>query len=127
MVACFGIRLITMRWGKHRIVGLHYDARQKRLLLERGPCNEHNYSTGLWLYHLLTGSRVARDAVIGLAEWVIAMDDGNQHVLGIASSQPTGDASRTNEAEYHGAGRGAGNSINSLLNGWLLTSRNGTW
>jgi hypothetical protein len=86
-----------------------------------GPCNEHNYSTGLWLYHLLTGSRVARDAVIGLAEWVIAMDDGRQHVLGIASSQPTGDASRTNEAEYHGAGRGAGNSINSLLNGWLLT------
>jgi YetA-like protein len=86
-----------------------------------GPCNEHNYSTGLLLYHYLTGSRHAREAVLGLAQWVIAMDDGRRHVLGVASAQPTGDASRTNEAEYHGAGRGAGNSVNALLNAWLLT------
>jgi hypothetical protein len=86
-----------------------------------GPGNEHNYSTGLLLYHHLTGNERARECVIGLADWVLAMDDGGQHVLGVASDLPTGDASRTTESNYHGPGRGAGNSINSLLNGWQLT------
>jgi hypothetical protein len=87
-----------------------------------GPGNEHNYSTGLLLYHCITGNERARECVIGLADWVRAMDDGAQHVLGVASDLPTGDASRTAEPDYHGPGRGAGNSIISLLNGWQLTN-----
>jgi len=84
-----------------------------------GPANEHNYASGLLLYHYVTGCMEAKNSVGGLADWVIAMDDGKQHVLGIFSDTPTGLASRTTVANYHGPGRGAGNSINVLLDGWL--------
>lgn len=86
-----------------------------------GPGNEHNYTSGLLLYHYLTGCARAADAVRGLADWVVAMDDGRRHVLGVLSEAPTGQASRTAVAGYHGLGRGAGNSINALLDGWLAT------
>ena len=46
-----------------------------------GPGAEHNYTSGLLLYHYLTGDRRAREAVIQLSDWVIAMDDGAQTVL----------------------------------------------
>ncbi|HZN35600.1 MAG TPA: hypothetical protein VFB80_17345, partial [Pirellulaceae bacterium] len=86
-----------------------------------GPCNEHNYTRGLSLYYYLTGCERARRAVLSMADWVLAMDDGCRHLLGILSSQPTGDASRTCETNYHGPGRGAGNSIHALLDAWQLT------
>ncbi len=86
-----------------------------------GPCNEHNYTTGLLHYYYLTGSPRARDAVLGLADWVVAMDDGRKTILGLIDDGPTGLASSTTQSEYHGPGRGCGNSINALLDGWLLT------
>lgn len=88
-----------------------------------GPCNEHNYTTGLLHYHFLTGDPQARETVLGLADWVIRSDDGSQTILGIVDSGPTGLASRTREPDYHGPGRGCGNSINALLDAWLLSSR----
>lgn len=87
-----------------------------------GPGNEHNYSNGLLLYHQLTGCPRARAAVIQLADWVIAMDDGDRHLLGLLTDEPTGLASCTTNPDYHGPGRGAANSINSLLNAWKLTN-----
>jgi hypothetical protein len=75
----------------------------------------------LLLYHYLTGNELAREAVISLAEWVLNMDDGRGHVLGLLDESPTGFASQTAERSYHGPGRGAGNSINTLLDGWLAT------
>jgi len=87
-----------------------------------GPGNEHNYTSGLMLFFCLTGDPRARDAVIGLADWVIAMDAGEEHLLGLVSPSPTGLASCTREASYHGPGRGAGNSINALLDAWLLSA-----
>lgn len=86
-----------------------------------GPGNEHNYSSGLLLYHYLTGCPRARETVIQMAEWVLAMDDGERHLLGVLSPSPTGIASCTTDPDYHGPGRGAGNSIQSLLNGWKIT------
>jgi hypothetical protein len=88
-----------------------------------GPCNEHNYTTGLLHYYYLTGDETAREVVAGLAEWVIAMDDGARTVLGRLDDGPTGHASRTRDAEFHGPGRGCGNSVNALLDGWLATGR----
>lgn len=88
-----------------------------------GPSAEHNYTTGLLHYHYLTGDDSARDAVMSLADWVLAMDDGRRDVLGRVDDGPTGWASCTAEPSYHGPGRGAGNSINALLDGWLLSGR----
>jgi hypothetical protein len=86
-----------------------------------GPGNEHNYASGLLLYHFLTGCTRARVTVLGLADWVIAIDDGRQHRFCVLSDTPTGDASRTGPPDFHGPGRGAGNSINTLLDGWLVS------
>jgi hypothetical protein len=86
-----------------------------------GPCNEHNWTTGLLHYHYCNGDPAAREAVLGLAEWVIALDDGGRTVFGLVDNGPTGLASRTTERDYHGPGRGCGNSINALLDGWLLS------
>jgi hypothetical protein len=86
-----------------------------------GPCNEHNYTSGLLLYYYVSGCERAKAAVLGLADWVIAMDDGRRNLLGIASHQPTGAASRTFSDNYHGPGRGAGNSINALMDAWQLS------
>lgn len=86
-----------------------------------GPSNEHNYTTGLMLYYYLTGDVEAREAVLGLAEWVLAMDDGARNVFAMISTAPTGLASKTVDQSYHGPGRGAGNSVNALLDAYALS------
>ncbi|MGH8275440.1 MAG: hypothetical protein ACRETH_01970, partial [Steroidobacteraceae bacterium] len=85
-----------------------------------GPSNEHNYTSGLLLYFYLSGDAEAARAVRELADWVIAMDDGSRNLLGLLDSGPTGLASKTVDFAYHKPGRGAGNSINALLDGYQL-------
>ena len=86
-----------------------------------GPSNEHNYTSGLLLFYYLTGDSEAAGAVRELADWVIGMDDGSRSALGLIDPGPTGLASKTVDDSYHKAGRGAGNSINALLDAYQLT------
>jgi len=86
-----------------------------------GPGSEHNYATGLLYYYYLTGDLEARAAVLSLADWVIAMDDGTQTVFGLIDDGFTGVASATDSTDYHGPGRGSANSINTLLDGHLAS------
>ncbi len=86
-----------------------------------GPSNEQNYSTGLLLYHYMTGCPGAREAVLCLARWAHDMDDGRLTVLGVLDPGPTGSASSTASSNYHGPGRGAGNSVRALLDAFELT------
>ncbi len=86
-----------------------------------GPSNEHNYTSGLLLYYYLSGDAEAAAAVRELADWVIAMDDGALNILGLIDPGPTGLASQTVDPTYHKPGRGAGNSINALLDGYQLS------
>jgi hypothetical protein len=86
-----------------------------------GPGNEHNYTTGLMLHHFLTGNPQSRQAAIDLAQWVIDMDDGSKTIFRWLDRGDTGLASATVSPLYHGPGRGAGNSIQALLDGHRLT------
>jgi hypothetical protein len=86
-----------------------------------GPSNEHNYAAGLAHYYYLTGDPSAREAVVSLAEWIIAADDGRRSRWRWLDAGPTGLASRTYEDSYHGPGRGAGNSLQVLVDAWELT------
>lgn len=97
-----------MTGDKHRVSG-------------GGPGTEHNYASGLLLYHHLTGCPRAAAAVTSLADWVIAMDDGELSPFAPISATSTGNASSTSESHYHGPGRGVGNSIQVLLDAWTLT------
>jgi hypothetical protein len=73
------------------------------------------------LHYFLTGNEAARQAAIGLAQWVINMDDGQQTVFKWLSREYTGLASKSRDPSYHGPGRGAANSIAVLLDGHRLT------
>jgi hypothetical protein len=86
-----------------------------------GPANEHNYAAGLRLHWLMTGDRLSREAAIGLAGWVINMDDGRRTILRWLTPSYTGLASATQSPDYHGPGRGAGHSIMALIEGHRLT------
>ena len=86
-----------------------------------GPSSNHLFTTGLMHYYFLTGDINARDAVLTLADWVIRMDDGRTTVFGLIDGGPTGLASMTGTEDYHGPGRGGGNSINALMDGWLVS------
>lgn len=90
-----------------------------------GPSNEQNYTSGLLLYYFLTGDPWARETVQGLAEWVINMDQPRGGLVGMIDRRPRGLASATVSRDYHGPGRGAGNSINALLDAYRLTSERG--
>jgi hypothetical protein len=86
-----------------------------------GPSNEHNYTSGLLHYYYVTGDSEAANAVVELADWVIAMDDGAKTILGLVDDGPTGAASQTVSRDFHKPGRGAGNSINALIDCHALT------
>ena len=86
-----------------------------------GPSAEHNYTTGLMLHHFMTGSERSRAAVIQLANWVLDMDDGRKSRFRWIDRRDTGLASSTRSPDFHGPGRGAGNSINALLDAHRLT------
>ncbi|MFK7822091.1 MAG: hypothetical protein AB8G99_25565 [Planctomycetaceae bacterium] len=86
-----------------------------------GQSDEHNYTTGLLFHHYLTGNMQSRDAVIELADWVLNMDDGTQTIFSLVDDGPSGLASATKDPDFHGPGRGSGNSVNALLDAWFLT------
>lgn len=86
-----------------------------------GPACEHNFTTGLSLHYCLTGSAQSKAAVMSLADWVLNMEDGAKGRFRIIDSSPTGLSTLTATEGYHGPGRGAGNSINALLDGWWLS------
>lgn len=85
-----------------------------------GPSNEHNYTSGLLSHYFLTGDAAAREAVQGLADWAINMDASSKNILGLLDRRPRGRCSITASWDYHGPGRGAGNSINALLDTYQL-------
>jgi hypothetical protein len=86
-----------------------------------GPSAEQNYTSGLLLHYFLTGEPRSRAAVVELAEWVIAMDDGRRSPFRWLDGGYTGLASSTHSPCFHGPGRGAGHSINALIDGHRVT------
>jgi hypothetical protein len=87
-----------------------------------GPSAEHSYSTGLLFHYYVTGDVLARQTVLDMARWAIDMDDGRLTVFRWLCRGRTGSASATGASDYHGPGRGAGNSITTLVNAFQLTS-----
>ncbi len=88
-----------------------------------GPSNEHLYTTGLLYYYLFTGDVNARDSVIGLAEYVLNLDDGSKTIFRFICNSATGLASQTGSPDYHKPGRGCAYSINALIDAYLLTKK----
>jgi hypothetical protein len=86
-----------------------------------GPSPQHVYTSGLALAYCMTGSDDFREAAIGLADFVIASDDGRRTPFRFLSRGATGHASASYGVGYHGPGRGPGNSVTALLDAHRLT------
>ncbi len=97
-----------------------YPLRGKGRTFGGGPSADHNYPTGLMLCYFLTGNDAARRAAIGLAEYVIQLDDGRRSRFRWLSHADTGQAIQTAPA-FYGPARASGNSLNALVDGHRLT------
>lgn len=86
-----------------------------------GLSAEHNYNVGLMLHYYMTGDPTSRAEAISLGRWAIAMDDGRLTVFRWLAGGPTGLASESGSATYHGPGRGAANSILACLVAYRLS------
>ena len=73
------------------------------------------------LHYFLTGEADSKTAAIDLGRWVLAMDDGHRTVFRHLAGGATGLASSTASTDYHGPGRGAGNSILACMTAYRLT------
>ncbi|GAB6164125.1 hypothetical protein JCM19992_01250 [Thermostilla marina] len=82
-----------------------------------GPSCEHNYTTGALF------SEEGEGVVCRAARWVMQMEDGSRTPFFLLDSGPTGLATATSSLDYHGPGRGAANSINALINQWIVGER----
>jgi len=94
---------------------------QKAYAVGGGPAASHNYNHGLMLAYFLTGNPLYRDTAVGLARFVIDMDDPARTPFRFLSREYTGLATESGGGGYHGPGRAAGNSVNALLVGHQLT------
>jgi hypothetical protein len=72
------------------------------------------------LHYFLTGHEPSRQTAVGLAEYVIQIDDGRLSRFRWLSSAPTGGANATAPA-FYGPARSSGNSLNALTDGHRLT------
>lgn len=93
---------------------------KKNYAIGGGPSAAHNYNHGLMLAYFLTGQQIFRQNAIGLADFVLAMDDGSRTIFRWLSRRDTGLAIQSSEG-YLGPGRASGNSLKALLVGHHLT------
>ena len=86
-----------------------------------GPSASHNYNTGLMLVYYLTGNQLYLDTAVGLADFVISMEEPSTTPFRFLSREYTGLATESGGGGYHGPGRASANSVNALLVGYRLT------
>jgi hypothetical protein len=98
-----------------------YPRKYKNEVKGGGPSSEQNYATGLMLHYFMTGDPLSRDASLGLARFVLNIDDGTKTIFRWVDRGYTGLASASGVLEYQGPGRGSGNSLAALLDGHRLT------
>jgi hypothetical protein len=86
-----------------------------------GPSADHNYTSGLLLHYLVTGSMASQQTVCESAEYVVDMDDGRKTLFRWLSRTDTGHAIRSAPG-YYGPGRAPANSLNALVDGFCIAA-----
>jgi len=89
--------------------------------LEDGPTPRHCPTAGLRLFAQLSGDWLATEAVLSLARWLEALDDGRHTPYGLVSDAPTGAPTRQNMGEASGPGRAAAASVGACCDAFALS------
>lgn len=88
-----------------------------------GPGGQHCYTTGLVLYYWLTGDEQARDAVIGLTNWITNYYEGsNGFFEAILSLRQSRVGLKNFKEDSYSFDRGTANYINALMDCSLITN-----
>jgi hypothetical protein len=103
-------------------LGATAETLKKSYAVGGGPAASHNYNHGLMLAYFLTGNPIYRETAVGLAQFVLDMEDPSKTPFRFLSREYTGLATESGGGRYHGPGRASGNSVNALLVGHQLTS-----
>jgi len=72
-------------------------------------------------HYFATGDESSRETVIGLAQWVLDLDDGNKHMLGWLDRGHTGDATWSTRRSDPPPGRAGANAVTALLDAFALS------
>jgi hypothetical protein len=118
----------------HRTYTKHNDTSSIPGQTGGGPAAEHCYSSGLLYHYFLTGNKASYEAVLGLANWMVALHEGTgglleqvfafvKHDLPKLKALLGGDQPFLHTYPFT---RGTGNYINTLLDAWLATNDK-TW
>lgn len=97
-----------------------YPKRNTGTVFGGGPSADHNYPTGLMLHYFLTGNEASKQAAVGLAAYVLRIDDGRLSHFRWLSRADTGNAHFTTP-DFFGPARSSGNSLNAVVDGHRLT------
>jgi len=102
-----------------------------------GPAPDHNYATGFLYLYWITGDIRYKKAVICLADNIIGCINSPETLCEFllqsirlflknrGQGRTTPSTNYENIYRYDGPGRASGNSLNTLLDAWLLTSETG--
>jgi hypothetical protein len=120
--------------GSHRTHSKKHWESKPRHLVGGGPAPAHNYATGLLYYHWLTGDPMAKECVLSLARFAVNGVNGPDKVREAAIEKaktivkwvrgklkPQGGGFQQVYG-LDGPGRGSGNSLQVLLDAYLLSS-----
>lgn len=113
----------------HRTFTKHNDTSSTPGQTGGGPAAEHCYTSGLLYHYFLTGDNRSREAVLQLAHWMIANQEGQggflEQILALKKQElPRLKAKLRGEtvtAHQYPFTRATGNYLNTLLDTWTLT------
>lgn len=97
-----------------------YPSRNTGTIAGGGPSADHNYPAGLVLHYYLTGDEASKQAAIGLAQYVLDLEDGRLWPFRYLTHADTGRAHFT-PPDYYGPSRSSGNSLSALIDGHLVS------
>jgi hypothetical protein len=97
-----------------------YPRRNTGTVFGGGPSADHNYPTGLMLRYFLTGDPASREAAVGLAQYVLDLDNWRLSPFRWLSRADTGRTIFT-PPDFFGPARSSGNSLNALVDGHRVT------
>lgn len=113
----------------HRTYTRHNDTSSIPGQTGGGPAAEHCYTSGLLYHYFLTGTEASRQAVLDLANWMVANHEGNggilEQLLAIKKQElPKLKALLRGERpspHRYPFTRGTGNYLNAVLDAWHMT------
>lgn len=122
---------LDARTCTHRTVSKVHEPYKPAGGLGGGPAPDHNYATGFLYLYWMTGELRYKAAVLELASnisnWLLGPDTvfdlGFQSLKSLVKRIKTGENKNYDDVfRFDGPGRASGNSLNTLLDAYLLTS-----